>query len=80
MLDEVKQFDEDSAKVVEGLEMIIALRHEKRFDKEWQELLLRFKAMVERMRGRLANKAELNRKLQDSRKPSGRTAAAKNES
>jgi hypothetical protein len=56
MLDEAKQFEEDSAKVVEGLEMIIALRHDKRFDKEWHELLLRFKAMVERMRARLANK------------------------
>ena len=68
MLDEAKHFEEDSAKVVEGLEMIIALRHDKRFDKEWQELLLRFKAMVERMRARLANRPEINKKPQDSRK------------
>ena len=67
MLDEAKHFEEDSAKVVEGLEMIIALRHDKRFDKEWQELFLRFKAMVERMRARLANKPEINKKPQDFR-------------
>ena len=68
MLDEAKQFDEDSKKVVEGLEMIIALRHDSRFDKEWQELLTRFKGMVERMSARLANRPELSRKPQDSRK------------
>ena len=68
MLDEAKQFEEDSAKVVQGLEMIIALRHDKR---EWQELLLRFKAIVERMRARLANKPEINKKPHDSRKQLG---------
>jgi hypothetical protein len=56
MLDEAKQFEEDSKKVVEGLEMIIALQRDRRFDKEWRELVLRFKAMVERMRARLADK------------------------
>jgi hypothetical protein len=56
MLDEAKQFEEHSKKVVEGLEMIIALQCDRRFDKEWRELVLRFKAMVERMRARIANK------------------------
>ena len=68
MLDEAKHFEEDSAKVVEGLEMIIALRHDSRFDKEWQELLTRFKGMVERMSARLANRPESNKKPRDSRK------------
>jgi hypothetical protein len=56
MLDEAKQFEEDSKKVIEGLEMIIALQRDRRFDKEWRELVLRFKALVERMRVRLADK------------------------
>ena len=55
MLDEAKQFEEDSKKVIEGLEMIIALQRDGRFDQERRELILRFKAMVERMRARLAD-------------------------
>jgi hypothetical protein len=55
MLDEAKQFEADSRKIIEALEMIIALRRDRRFDKQWQELLWRFKGMVEVMRQELAD-------------------------